>query len=105
MMIQRDLLRILEYVEANDQNGPVFGYRVHELLMRTCVELEANFKAILAANSFSVTGHWTMRDYSRVEHSHRLSDYQALLPIWRGKLGEFRPFGLKRPGFLGGSRL
>lgn len=93
MMIQKDLLHILEYLEADDQNGLVFGYRIHELLMRTCVEVEANFKAILNANSFTCSARWTMRHYSRVEHSHRLSDYQVLLPNWRGKMGEFRPFG------------
>jgi hypothetical protein len=92
LMIQRDLAHILEYVEADDRNGLVFGYRVHELLMRTCVEVEANFKAILKANSFSCTGRWTMRQYSKVEHSHRLSDYQVLLPTWRGSMGEFSPF-------------
>lgn len=92
-MIQKDLAHILEYVEADDRNGSFFGYRVHGLLMRTCVEVEANFKAILKANMFTSTRRWTMRDYSRVEHSHRLSDYQQLLHTWRGSMGEFSPFG------------
>ena len=93
LMIQKDLAHILEYVEADDRNGSVFGYRVHELLMRTCVEVEANFKAILKANLFKCRRRWSMREYSRVEHSHRLSDYQVLLPTWRGSMGEFSPFG------------
>jgi hypothetical protein len=93
LMIQKDLAQILENVEADDLNGRVFGYRIHELLMRTCVEVEANFKAILKANQFTCARHWTMREYSRVECSHQLSDYQILLPIWRGRMAEFRPFG------------
>jgi hypothetical protein len=93
LMIQKDFAHILEYVEADDRNGFVFGYRVHELLMRTCVEVEANFKAILKANLFTNSRRWTMREYSRVEHSHHLSDYQILLPTWRGSMGEFSPFG------------
>lgn len=93
LMIQRDLAVILEFAEADDQNGKTFGYRIHELLMRTCVEVEANFKAILRANSFKPRGLWTMAEYSRVERSHRLSGYQVLLPTWRGSMGEFSPFG------------
>ncbi|MGQ0611853.1 MAG: hypothetical protein ACT4N9_12200 [Paracoccaceae bacterium] len=92
-MIQRDFADILEYVEADDQNANTFGYRIHELLMRTFVEVEANFKAILRENLFTCTRRWTMDDYSRVENSHRLSGYQVLLPTWRGSVGEFRPFG------------
>ena len=92
LMIQKDLAHILENVEADDRNGLVFGYRLHELLMRTCVEVEANFKAILKANLFTSTRRWTMREYSRVERSHRLSEYQILLPTWRGSMGEFSPF-------------
>jgi hypothetical protein len=93
LMIQKDLMRILEFVEADDRNESVFGYRIHELLMRACVEAEANFKAILKANSFTLSHRWTIRDYSRIDHSHRLSDYQVLLPIWLGSKNEFSPFG------------
>jgi hypothetical protein len=93
LMIQNDLANIMQNVEADDRNGLVFGYRVHELLMRTCVEIEANLKAILKANLFSSTRRWTMREYSRVEHSHRLSEYRIFLPTWRGSMGEFSPFG------------
>jgi len=77
LMIQKDFTKILEYVEADDRNASAFGYRFHELLMRTCVEIESNFKAILKANLFTLTHRWTMRDYSRVDHSHRLSDYRV----------------------------
>lgn len=98
MMIHKDLAHILEYVQADNRNGSVFGYRIHELLMRTCVECEANFKAILQENSFTKSGRWTMREYSRVDHSHRLSDYQVFLPSWRGTMGEFCPFGAWKEG-------
>jgi hypothetical protein len=98
LVIQKDFARILEYVEPDNKNGGVFGYRIHELLMRTCVEVEANFKAILKANLFTKPDRWTMKDYSRVEHSHRLSSYQTLLHTWRGSMSEFSPFGAWKDG-------
>jgi len=60
--------------------------------MRTCIEIEANFKAILDENGYSKSGDWTMSDYKKCEASHLLSSYEIKLPVWRGNLHTRRPF-------------
>lgn len=62
--------------------------------MRTCVEVEANLTAILLENGYAKRGggNLTMRDYRLIEHSHRLSSFEAKLPLWRGPDRVRRPF-------------
>lgn len=70
-----------------------YSYRSHELLMRTCIEVEANFKAILFENKFSQKGRQLKIDsYRKIDVTHHLSSYKALLPIWNGGVKEFSPF-------------
>lgn len=83
-LIQKDLLSLFESVEPADQNLATYSFRMHELLMRTCIELEANFKAILAANNYSNTGRLNITDYYKINTSHYLSDYEVRLPYWTG---------------------
>jgi hypothetical protein len=57
-IIQNDLLELFEYVEPADKNTCSYSYRMHELLMRTCIEVEANWKAIMAENGYTPSGGW-----------------------------------------------
>jgi hypothetical protein len=91
-IIQKDLLAIFESVEPADQNLPTYSFRMHELLMRTCIELEANFKAILAANTYSKTGNLNITDYYKIDVSHYLSEYEVRLPYWTGTRSVWKPF-------------
>lgn len=93
-IIQKDLEKIFEYVEPSDESFNTYSYRIHELLMRTCIEVEANFKAILEDNIFrNDNGRiLNMSHYVRIEKSHNLSDYEVSLPIWRGGPRTFKPF-------------
>ena len=50
LLLQKDLQTLFEYVEPSDQNLKTYSFRIHELFMRSCIELEANFKAILKEN-------------------------------------------------------
>jgi hypothetical protein len=50
-LIQKDLLELFDYIEPAHLNRQCYSYRIHELLMRTCVEVEANCKAV-AGQSF-----------------------------------------------------
>jgi hypothetical protein len=52
-LIQNDLQMIFEYLEPSDECRPAYSYRIHALLVRTCIEVEANFKAILEENTFN----------------------------------------------------
>lgn len=100
-IIQNDLMKLLEFIEPADENLIAYSYRTHELLMRTCIEIEANFKAILRENIFNPIdkkgrlrkeGSWTIRDYRKVNVTHHLSSYKVIIPIWSGEKSIFTPF-------------
>ena len=102
IMIQNDLQKLFEYIEPSDQNLAVYSYRIHELLMRTCIEAEANFKAILRENTYNPTNRngdsrsekkWNIHDYRKVNKTHHLSTYRVYLPLWDGEKSVFEPFG------------
>jgi hypothetical protein len=93
MLIQTDLLELFDYVEPADKNLGCYSYRMHELLMRSCIEIEANCKAILSENGYSrAGGHWNMADYKKLEATHRLSSYQVKFPVWHGDQAVRTPF-------------
>ena len=92
-MIQKDLVSIFEYVEPAEECRNAYSYRIHALLLRTCVEIEANFKAIFAENGYkSGRNKFTISDYRKVDVSHRLSSYEVVLPIWHGQSKTLKPF-------------
>lgn len=92
MLIQKDLLTLFDYVEPSVNNLRTHSHRIAELLFRTCVEVEANFKAILSDNGYSSTKETNMDDYKKLEPSHRLSSFEIKLPCWKGKTDCFKPF-------------
>lgn len=97
-IIQADLERLFEYVEPSPESLQTFSYRIHELLMRTCIELEANFKAILTENIYTPQvdrfGNpiYNMTVYKKVDVTHHLSSYEVSLPIWSGPQNIIKPF-------------
>lgn len=93
LLIQNDLQEIFEYVEPSDECRAAYSYRIHALLMRTCIEVEANFRAILEENLFTHPKRpLNMSDYRRVDVTHHLSSYEVILPIWNGTPPILRPF-------------
>lgn len=92
LLIQKDLESLFEYLEPSDECKTAYSYRIHSLLMRTCIEVEANFRAILNENICSSTDNLTMPTYKKVEITHHLSSYKIELPIWNGVKRIFRPF-------------
>jgi hypothetical protein len=100
-LIQSDLTRLFEYIEPSDQNLDTYSYRIHELFMRTCIEVEANFKAILKENIFNPKDkngdprpekRWNIHDYMKVNKTHRLSSYKIHVPIWDGTQSIYEPY-------------
>jgi hypothetical protein len=89
LLLQKDLIELFDYIEPADKNLPAYSFRVHELLLRACVEVEANCKAILSANGSSGDN---MRDYQKIEQSHKLSGYRVRFPTWHGTRVERTPF-------------
>jgi hypothetical protein len=92
-VIQKDLIELFDFIEPADSNGGTYSFRVHELLTRTCIEVEANLTAILEANGYPRSGSdWTMKDYKKVNQSHRLSSCRVKYPNWTGQHGVRQPF-------------
>ena len=105
LLLLKDLRELFDYVEPADKNLGCYSYRIHSLLLRACVEVEANCKAILKENGYSPAGkrggiktRWDMSDYRKVEPTHLLSFYQVQVPNWTGS-GDMRsPFLAWRSG-------
>ena len=93
LLLLKDVNELFEFVEPSYKNKRTFSYRIHELFIRTCVEVEANFTAILAENIYSNDPtKWTRNDYFLIDQTHKLSDYWLKLPRWEGTGSNFRPF-------------
>lgn len=92
LILQKDFQELLEYVDPSDTNLPCFSFRMHELLMRICIEIEANLKAISFENNYKRKGNWSMKDYKKIELSHKLSEYYVRIPYWHGEKGVWKPF-------------
>lgn len=94
LLIQNDIQELFEYVEPVDNNKETYSYRIHELFVRVCIEVEANCKAILRENGYSrkKEKYWDMSDYRLIENTHKLSAYEIALPRWDGKHGRYNPF-------------
>jgi hypothetical protein len=84
-LLQNDLERLFEYIEPGDDNLKCYSFRVYEMLLRACVEVEANCKAILRENDYPAKKQWTMHDYSKINSSHNLSSFEVKLPYWHGE--------------------
>lgn len=101
LLIQDDLRKLFEYIEPSDSNLCTYSYRIHELFMRTCIEIEANFKAILKENIYNPTNkkgksilekYWNIHNYKIINKTHHLSSYKMHIPIWDGVQSIFTPF-------------
>lgn len=57
-----------------------------------CIEVEANCTAVLIENGYSKKSRWNMSDYYLLEKTHKLSEYEVMLPRWDGKYGKYKPF-------------
>lgn len=99
LLILEDLEKLFEYIEPSTESFNSFSFRIHELFMRTCIEIETNFKAILIENDYKPDKDrfdnpiYNIRVYKRVNYSHHLSEYEVGLPQWStSELIKFKPF-------------
>jgi hypothetical protein len=92
-LIQKDLFELFDYIEPSDQNLECYSYRTHALHLRTCIEIEANFKAILRENGYARRGNWKIdTDYRKLETTHLLYAYEIKIPVWQGTTNARMPF-------------
>jgi hypothetical protein len=93
LYLQKELETIFEYIEPSDCCLSTYSYKIHSLFMRVCIEIEANFKAILYENTYQNSSKClNIKDYQKIDKSHKLSDYIVHLPMWNGNQNEFKPF-------------
>jgi hypothetical protein len=92
LLLLKDLQELFDYIEPADKNLLCYSYRVHALLLRACVEVEANCKAILKENGYSKTSDMNMGDYKKIDKTHLLSLYQVKAPSWSGSQVLRTPF-------------
>lgn len=93
LLIQQDILELFSFVEPSDTNLDTYSHRIQQLIMRTCVEIEANFTAIFLENSFPrANDNLNISDYKMINRSHRLSDFQVRVPGWNGSKSRRKPF-------------
>ena len=80
--MQNDLVRLFEIIEPADVNLSTYSYRTHALLIRSCIEAEANFKAILKENMYRPANRkgdpihdkrWNIKNYRIINKTHHLS--------------------------------
>ena len=84
LLIQDDLIDLFKYVEPSDDSLKTYSFRIQELFIRTCIEIEANFKAIFSMNTYTPKGRLSIEDYYLINTSHYLSSYMVKLPYWSG---------------------
>jgi hypothetical protein len=98
LLLLKDLRDLFDYVEPADENLVCYSYRIHALLLRACVEVEANCKAILKENGYTKKNKknedvdMNMGDYKKINITHRLSSYQVKVPYWNGTINIRSPF-------------
>ena len=92
ILLLRDLQELFDYVEPSDTNLICYSYRIHELLVRACIEVEANCKAILLENGYKKEDDLNMNDYKKIEKTHLLSFYEVKVPYWYGEKRYRKPF-------------
>ena len=92
LLLQKDLLELFDYIEPAERNLPTFSARIHALLIRACIEVEANLRAILTENGYLKNRRLTMADYRKIDASHRLSGFRVILPTWQGAGDARAPF-------------
>lgn len=104
-IIQEDILKLFQYIEPSEINCSTYSFRIHELLMRICIEVETNFKAILSENIFTPVykngknkgknrqkNKWNINDFKKINKTHHLDAYIVELPFWKGDKNIRKPF-------------
>lgn len=93
--LEKDLIRLFEYIEPSDKNLGVFSFRTYELLLRSCTEFESNAKKILIANKYphhSKKKDYNINDYLNINKATKLNDYKVIINTWSEGKKILRPF-------------
>jgi hypothetical protein len=93
-LLYEDLKILFNYIEPCDANKNCYSFRTYEMLLRICTEIESQMKRILENNGYTKkepNNNLNMEDYSQLNKTHFLSDFEVIIPNWTGN-GTISPF-------------
>ncbi len=85
------LALVFRTVEPESDNLEVYGHEVRNLLIIACTEVEAQWKAILDANSYPWDKTCSTNDYVKLPSPLKLAEYEVELPLYP-EIQPLRPF-------------
>jgi hypothetical protein len=87
-ILTENLKEIFDIVRPVESNLNVYGDKIKNLLVLACVEVESQFKLILAANNYARKKNYSTKDYIKLKKILKLENYYVSLPFYP----EFRSF-------------
>ena len=101
ILIEKELLEIFEFIEPHYNHNDVYSHKTYILLLKAATEFEANCKKILMINGYTKDERsLTIKDYKKLNHPMRLSEYEASTSIGGKTFGPFSPFKIWDNGSL-----
>lgn len=92
-LLYKDFNNLFDYIEPSDLNQNCYSFRMYELLLRSCTEVESNMKRIMIANGYTKkSDKLKMEDYFKLEATHHLSQYKVFIPNWSGEFEIRTPY-------------
>ena len=69
LILQKDLQNLFDYIEPANANLDCYSYRIHELLTRSCIEIESNFKDSTKLSNWGSSFAVQSASYAEIENS------------------------------------
>lgn len=85
------LIEILNTVYPSSSNLKTFGHQIKNLLVLSCIEVEAQLKGVYKANEINSKRNYSTRDYIKLKEPMQLHKYSVKLPLYP-ELKSFEPF-------------
>ena len=81
LQLQKEMKSLFEYVEPGDNNLKTYSNQIQQLLIRVCIEIEANFKAIFKENIYP----GQEKDWKMMANQSKMIAEKTLVEIQKGK--------------------
>lgn len=90
-ILLRKLEELFQTVEPVAANAAVYGHRIREILLLSCMEVESSWAAVLKENGYSIRGNLSTNDYVKLFQPMMLDGYQLSLQSY-SSYPPFSPF-------------
>lgn len=81
-ILLKKLNQLFEVVTFNQQNFDVFGHEIRNVLLLSCMEVEASWNGILTANNYISSGRNTTNDYFKLNVPLQLNEYKIVFNLY-----------------------